>query len=218
MKKTSKINLSALGHPSPSSSVLDLPCSEQADQDIYGKLEPLVASLARSFALGHGNFSDLQQEGFLGLLEAVRHFDPDRGVKLSTFAYPYIRGRILNFLRSERRHYFKPGSEIEYGERSYFYLSESITKNDSDPGDGLTLEEMIPSAATGDLEEKIGVFLFRGKIESALLVLTNREKEVVKLYYWEDFSPSEIAKKINVSRPRVTKILQRSLEKLRLQM
>jgi RNA polymerase sporulation-specific sigma factor len=218
MKKTSKTNLSVQKQSSPSILPLDLPSSEQTNQGICAKFEPLVASLARSFSFGYGNFNDLQQEGFLGLLEAVRHFDPDRGVKLSTFAYQYVRGRILNFLRGERQHYLAPESESEYDGRRYFYLSESITKNDSDPDDGLTLEEMIPSVANGALEEMVDVVLLRGKIESALLVLTNREKEVMTLYYWEDLLPSEIAQKIGVSRPRVTKLLQRSLEKLRLQM
>jgi RNA polymerase sigma factor (sigma-70 family) len=218
MAKTSKTHLSTQEQPSSSLLPANLPLSDQTNESIYRKFRPLVASLARSLASGYSNPDDLRQEGFVGLFEAVRHFDPDRGVELSTFAYPYVRGRILNFLRVERRHYLKPELESEYKGRRYFYLSESITKNESDPDAGLTLEEIIPSAASVDLEEKVGVFLLREKIKSALLVLTDREKEVMTLYYWEDLSPSEIAGKIGVSRPRITKILQRSLEKLRLQM
>src|SRR5947209_2331829 len=38
---------------------------------------------------------DLVQEGCIGLLSALRAFDPGRGVKFSTFAGPAIRWSIL---------------------------------------------------------------------------------------------------------------------------
>lgn len=42
---------------------------------------------------------DLVQEGFLGLLEACRRFDAERGVSFSTFAYPRIAGAMDDLLR-----------------------------------------------------------------------------------------------------------------------
>lgn len=46
--------------------------------------------------------SDLVQEGSLGLLDAVRRFDPDHGARLSTFAVWWIRARILRYLERNR--------------------------------------------------------------------------------------------------------------------
>jgi RNA polymerase sigma factor FliA len=43
---------------------------------------------------------ELVQVGWLGLLEAVRRFDPGRGIKFSTFATYRIRGAILDYLRA----------------------------------------------------------------------------------------------------------------------
>lgn len=45
---------------------------------------------------------DLFQEGMIGLLEAVRKFDTDRGVKFSTFAHNYVRLRTCRFLINDR--------------------------------------------------------------------------------------------------------------------
>ncbi len=43
---------------------------------------------------GTDEFEDLVQEGWLGLLTALKRFDPARGVKFSTFATPCIEGSI----------------------------------------------------------------------------------------------------------------------------
>lgn len=46
------------------------------------------------------NVEDLQSAGVLGLLDAVRGFDPERGVKFETYCSTRIRGSILDELRA----------------------------------------------------------------------------------------------------------------------
>lgn len=50
----------------------------------------LVASIANKFRGVH-EFEDLMQEGYIGLLEAKKRYDPTRGVKFLSYAYHYIR-------------------------------------------------------------------------------------------------------------------------------
>ena len=51
----------------------------------------LVISIARGY-LGYGlPYADLIQEGNIGLMKAVAHFDPNRGNRLMTFAVHWIR-------------------------------------------------------------------------------------------------------------------------------
>lgn len=58
----------------------------------------LVVSVARSY-LGYGlPHADLIQEGNIGLMKAIRHFDPDRGVRLMTFAVHWIRSEIQDYI------------------------------------------------------------------------------------------------------------------------
>src|SRR5438067_4866024 len=58
----------------------------------------LVVAIARGYlgyALPHG---DLIQEGNIGLMKAVKRFDPDRGVRLVSFAIHWIRAEIHEYI------------------------------------------------------------------------------------------------------------------------
>jgi RNA polymerase sigma-32 factor len=58
----------------------------------------LVVSTARSY-LGYGlPHADLIQEGNVGLMKAVRRFDPERGVRLVSFALHWIRAEIHEYI------------------------------------------------------------------------------------------------------------------------
>lgn len=58
----------------------------------------LVVKIAFEFKRSWQNLLDLIQEGNLGLLLAVRKFDPHRGIRLSTYATWWIRAYMIKFL------------------------------------------------------------------------------------------------------------------------
>ncbi|MBS1209956.1 MAG: rpoH [Proteobacteria bacterium] len=58
----------------------------------------LVVSIARNY-LGYGlPHADLIQEGNVGLMKAVKRFDPDRGVRLVSFAMHWIKAEIHEYI------------------------------------------------------------------------------------------------------------------------
>jgi RNA polymerase sigma-32 factor len=58
----------------------------------------LVVALARGY-LGYGlPHGDLIQEGNIGLMKAVKRFDPDRGVRLVSFAIHWIKAEIHEYI------------------------------------------------------------------------------------------------------------------------
>ncbi|MEQ1915565.1 MAG: RNA polymerase sigma factor RpoH [Gallionella sp.] len=58
----------------------------------------VVVSVARGYA-GYGlPQADLIQEGNIGLMKAVKRYDPDRGVRLVSFALHWIRAEIQEFV------------------------------------------------------------------------------------------------------------------------
>ena len=88
----------------------------------------LVISIARGY-LGYGlPHADLIQEGNVGLMKAVKRFDPSRGVRLVSFAMHWIKAEIHEYIlknwrlvkvattKAQRKLFFnlrslKPGSE-----------------------------------------------------------------------------------------------------------
>jgi len=62
----------------------------------------LVVKIANEFRTGSTSFLDLIQEGNYGLMQAVKKFDPYKGVKLSSYAAWWIRAFILKFLMDAR--------------------------------------------------------------------------------------------------------------------
>jgi RNA polymerase sigma-32 factor len=63
----------------------------------------LVVKIAYEYRRAHRNLLDLVQEGNVGLMQAVRKYDPYRGVKLSTYAAWWIRAYILKFILNNWR-------------------------------------------------------------------------------------------------------------------
>ena len=58
----------------------------------------LVVKIAREYQRRWANLLDLIQEGNVGLAEAVKRYDPYRGVKFTSYAQYWIRAMILNYL------------------------------------------------------------------------------------------------------------------------
>lgn len=57
-----------------------------------------VARIARDFS-GYGlAFADLVQEGSIGLMKAVKRFDPDQGVRLASYAVHWIKSEMHEFV------------------------------------------------------------------------------------------------------------------------
>ncbi|MCS6856248.1 MAG: RNA polymerase factor sigma-32 [Sandaracinaceae bacterium] len=63
----------------------------------------LVVKIAYDYRRAYRNILDLIQEGNIGLMQAVKRYDPSRGVKLSSYAAWWIRAYILRFILNNWR-------------------------------------------------------------------------------------------------------------------
>lgn len=63
----------------------------------------LVVKLAYEYRRAYRNMMDLIQEGNIGLMQAVKRYDPYRGVKLSSYAAWWIRAYMLRYILNNHR-------------------------------------------------------------------------------------------------------------------
>ncbi len=72
----------------------------QAREELINRMLPLVSSIARAYRTVRLEHADLVQEGCVGVLRALRRFDPDRGVPFAAYAALWVR-QALQELRSD---------------------------------------------------------------------------------------------------------------------
>src|SRR5438128_11293906 len=75
---------------------------EHTDQDAAEKLVPSHLRLVAKIAMGYRGYglplSELISEGNVGMMQAVKRFDPDRGFRLATYAMWWIRAAIQEYI------------------------------------------------------------------------------------------------------------------------
>ncbi|MBU6283814.1 RNA polymerase factor sigma-32 [bacterium] len=80
---------------------------EEGDKAAAAKLATanlrLVVSIARQYQRAFKNIIDLVQEGNIGLLEAVKNFDPYRGVRFPSYAAWWIRAYVIRYVMNNWR-------------------------------------------------------------------------------------------------------------------
>src|SRR3954454_10390232 len=74
--------------------------SGTSEAALLRRWEPLAQRLAARYT-GTADHDDLEKVARIGLLQAVRRFDPTRGIRFQTFAVPTINGMLAQFLRDE---------------------------------------------------------------------------------------------------------------------
>lgn len=164
----------------------------------------LVAHIIKKYYVGNTDQDDLISIGTIGLIKAIDSFDPDKGIRLSSYASRCIENEILMYFRSGK----KNAQDIS--------MSEPI-ETDKD-GNMLTL---IDTMATDDnivelIDSKMkSEQLYRFICES----LNRREKMIVVLRYGlhggTPLPQREVAKKLSISRSYVSRIEKKALEKLK---
>ena len=75
--------------------------NEQAMETLIKNNSGLVWNIVKRF-IGRGyEIDDLYQIGSIGLIKAIKRFDVNLDVQLSTYAVPYIMGEIKRFIRDD---------------------------------------------------------------------------------------------------------------------
>lgn len=166
---------------------------KQAVDTLILRYYPLVAKLASAFG-GKVEREDLMQEGFIGLLSAIRTYNSDRGVAFKTYATTCIHNRICNAVKFALRDKDKTSIACASMDDSDF---TGFVSSDFDPQLLLISKEKIAE--------------MRSKIQS---LLSTKEREVLQLYL-SGHSYDEIARILTYNYKSVDNALQRVRKKLK---
>ena len=74
--------------------------NRNAEEVLAARYHRLVRSIARPYFLAGGDNEDLLQEGMVGLIKAMREYDPGQSASFCTFAEVCIRRRLYTVLKS----------------------------------------------------------------------------------------------------------------------
>lgn len=106
---------------------------------------PFVVAVAKKFAgRGGHRLDDLIQEGNVGLMKAIEHFDPKKNVRFATYAVWWIRAYITRYLKDNRSHV--RGGEHERVSMSDFSLDMPLDEE----GDSTYMDRLEDSGPTPD--------------------------------------------------------------------
>ncbi|MFL5307655.1 MAG: sigma-70 family RNA polymerase sigma factor [Polyangia bacterium] len=106
----------------------------------------LVLKIARNLDRTRGrSFDDTVQEGCLGLIEAIRRFDPTKGARLTTYAGFWIRAYIMKYAMDNVRIVRAVRTRAD---RAAFFQGvvapAEISLDARDSSDGTTLADVLP--------------------------------------------------------------------------
>ena len=163
----------------------------------------LVVYIARKFENTGVGIEDLISIGTIGLIKAVNTFDPDKKIKLATYASRCIENEILMFLRRNNR------TKLEVS------LDEPL--NTDWDGNELLLSDIL--GTEGDMVYRsVEEGVEKQLLASALSRLSSREKNIMYLRFGlkggKEKTQKEVADILGISQSYISRLEKRILGRL----
>ncbi|MGH7915109.1 MAG: RNA polymerase factor sigma-32 [Candidatus Binataceae bacterium] len=136
----------------------------------------LVVKIASEFAHASRNLLDLIQEGNVGLMEAVRNFDPFRGIRFPSYAVWWVRAYIYRFLINNWR-LVKIGT-TQAQRKLFFNLRKETARLEAE---GFTAQPLLLAQRMGVKESEVREMQERMAHNEVSLDQPAREDEAVQL-------------------------------------
>ena len=218
------------------------PSSELREQIIL-EYVPLVKVVAGrlSMYLGYNvEYDDLVGYGIFGLIDAIDKYDANKDVKFETYASLRIRGSILDHIRKmdwiprtvrqKQKKLDEAVKRIEIAQEMGISEDELIVwQSQLKITNIVSLNEYVEQGTEPVMdarnnshfiqpEEKIQENGLEKVLKDTLEFLTEKERKVIELYYYEELTLKEISKVLSVSESRISQLHTKALLKMRKKM
>ena len=188
----------------------------------------LVRRIARRHAVDGEQVDDLVQEGMVGLLKAIKRFEPERGVPFPAYASGAVSGEIRHALRDRSSCLRLPEPVQELRSRLRVLADEARAETGSEPAiSDLAVRAGVEDAVAAEAatagvvpleaelpapEAELVRTEARAELDGRLARLDRRERAVVYLRFFADCTQAEIAERLGISQMHVSRILRGALE------
>lgn len=182
---------------------------DEALRQIYEESREMLRSKANLYYMVGADRDDVIQEGMIGLLGAIRTFDPNAGAAFSTFAELCVKRRIINAVKMAERKKHSPLND-----------SVSIEAAAETPGENIlaegrtNIEGTLRAPHTTDPEEVVLLADLMGFVESNAPELFSGMERAVWDAYAHGRNASQIAELLGKNRKTVDNALTRIKEKI----
>lgn len=206
--------------------------------------ERLVYSVVKKFQ-NHYDVEDLKQVGMIGLMKAYKNYEEGYNTKFSTYAYKYILGEILQYIRNSKT--LKVNKEMQGLYQKILQVKEYMTQklmrepttfeiacfleiDEREVEDAILANQFVKSldyALNPEGEDKdMNMYDFTAfeevsynpeylDLQMALENLPEEERTLIYDRYFQDLTQTEISKKQNTSQVQICRSEAKILKKLR---
>ncbi len=209
------------------------------------EMVPLARALAGRYSGRGEPIDDLVQVACVGIMKAIEGFDLSRDVRFSSYATPTVLGEIKRHFRDKTWAMRVPRGMQELQIEIAKARDELTTTHGRSPTvqeladaveqpfeevlitiqsqearrtrslDEPTGEDMTLADSIGARDPDIGRAEMRVLLEDAFEVLSERDREVLRLRFAEDLTQTEISRIVGVSQMQVSRIIRQALRTLR---
>ena len=206
---------------------------------------PLAEHLARRFEHRGEPYDDLVQVALIALMKAIERFEPERGLEFSTYATPTVIGELKRHLRDKGWALRVPRRlqelRLQITQESAALtqrLGRSPTAAELATHVGCTVEEIVEGLESGNAwatlsldateddgtsvvatlggpDKGLGLIEFRESLRPLISQLTPRERRVLLMRFFHNFTQSQIATELGMSQMQVSRMLAKTLGRLR---
>lgn len=210
--------------------------------DLINENRRLICSIINKYTKYY-EFDDLYQVSVIGIIKANQNYNANYNVKFTTYAYKYILSEIVNFVNNSKlikvsRDYNKIYKKVlearniltqklmkepSINELSLFLeideniLTDALKYKDEiksldevliEDGKKLTLLDRTPDYNIVDYFDNF-------YLKEELNILSNEERELINLRYFNDLTQSEIASILGTNQVQISRNEQKILKKLK---
>ncbi len=217
---------------------------EKAKETMVVRNTALVKSIVKKFLNRGVEFDDLMQIGSLGLIKAVLGYDPSYDVRFSTYAVPMIAGEIKRFLRDDgiikvsrslREKSFEIFSvkarmkeelqreptieelaaKLSMSPEDIVFAMEAVRSPvsifepafDDDTSKTLLIDTMCENSDNDMIDQIL--------LRELLQKLSPKERQLIMLRFYSDKTQMEIAQILGVSQVQVSRLITKTISKLK---